>query len=47
MGYIFVGLEKLIQEIFLRRLFFGKYKFLLPIVRTLSMFPVNKYGPGL
>ena len=39
--------EKLIRETFLSCLFFGKYKSLLYIIRTLSRMPVKKSGLGL
>ena len=46
-GHAFAGVEKLLQETFLPRLFFVKSKSLPPIVVTLSIIPVNKYVLGL
>ena len=46
-GYEFAGVEKLLQETFLPRLFFGKSKFIPSVVGTLSTMPVKKYRPGL
>ena len=43
-GYVFAGTEKLLQEIFLPRLFFGKFTSLPPIVRSLSTKLFNKSG---
>ena len=43
-GYMFLVVENILQEIFLPRIFFGKPKSLSPIVGTLSMLPVNKSG---
>ena len=47
MRYVFVGVEKLLQDTFLLCLLFGKPKSLSPIVGTLSMSVVNKSGIGL
>ena len=50
MGFCFKtikGVEKLLWETFLTSLFFGKYKYLPPIIRTFSMIPVKKYVIGL
>ena len=41
-GKVFVGVEKVLQETFLLRLFFGKLKILPPIVGTLSALRVKK-----
>ena len=46
-GDIFAGVEKMIQETFLPRLFIGKKKNLSPIVGALSTMQVKKYGLGL
>ena len=46
MGQAFMGLEKVLWETFLPRLFFGKSKTLQPILGALSAFLVNKYGLG-
>ena len=40
-GQAFTGLEKVVQETFLPRLFFGKSKIIPPIVGALITFPVN------
>ena len=45
--YAFDGVEKLLQETFLPRLLFGKSKYLLPIVGTLSTMQAKKSGPIL
>ena len=45
-GDAFAGVDKIIQETFLPRLFFRKTKILSPIVGALSTIPVNKYGLG-
>ena len=44
---VFAGLEKMLQETFLPRLFFRKTKSLSPIVGALSAMPVKKSGLGL
>ena len=44
MGYMFTGVEKLLQETFLPCLSFKKPKYLPPIVGTLSKMKVNKSG---
>ena len=46
-GDVFTGVEKILQETFLSRLFFGKYKSLPPIVGNLSTMQVKRYGLGL
>ena len=46
-GEAFTGVEKIIQETFLPRLFFGNTKTFSPIVVALSMMPVKKSGLGL
>ena len=46
-GYAFTGVEKLLQETFLPRIFFGKLIYLPPIVGILSTMLVNKSGPDL
>ena len=46
-GGSFEGVEKVIQETFLPRIFFGKTKSLSPIVGDLSTVPVEKSGLGL
>ena len=43
----FVGVEKMIQETFLPRLFFGKAKNISPVVGALSTMLVKKAGLGL
>ena len=40
----FAGVEKIIRENFLPRLFFGNTKTLSPFVGALSKIPVKKYG---
>ena len=47
MGNAFAGVDKMIRETFLPRLFSGKTKTLSPIVGALSTIPVNKFGLGL
>ena len=47
MGQAFTGVEKLLRETFLPRLFFVKLKSLQPIVGILSTIPVKKVGLGL
>ena len=42
MGYTFIGVENIIWETFLTRLFFGKSKSLTPIIGTLITIPVKK-----
>ena len=44
MGDAFAGVEKMIWEDFLPRLFFGKTKTLSPIVGAISTMPVKKSG---
>ena len=44
---MFAGVEKFLLENFLLRLFFGKSKFLTPLVENLSTMPVKKAGTGL
>ena len=46
-GDAFAGVEKMIWELFLPRLFFGKTKNLLPIVGTISTMPIKMDGLGL
>ena len=46
-GGAFFGLENMIQETFLPRLFFVKTKFLSPIVGDLSTMPVKKSVLGI
>ena len=46
-GYVFAVVEKIIQEIFLPRLFFGKPKYLPSILGTLTTILVNKCGLDL
>ena len=46
-GKVFAGLEKVLQETFFPRLFFGKPKTPPPAIGALSTFPVKKYGLGL
>ena len=46
-GYAFLGVEKIIRETFLPRLFFGKTKKLSPIVGTLITMTIKVAGPGL
>ena len=46
-GYAFAGVEKILHKTFLPRLFFEKYKYLPPIVGTLSKIPVKNYYLGL
>ena len=46
-GDAFSGVEKMLWETFLPRLFFAKSKYLSPIVGTLSKMPVKKSGLGL
>ena len=46
-GELFAGVEKLIRETFLPRLFFGKTKTLSPVVRALSTMPVKKARLGI
>ena len=43
----FAGVEKIIWETFLPRIFFGKTKTLSPIVGAISIMPVKKAGLGL
>ena len=45
--YLFTGVEKMICEIFLPRIFYGKTKTLSPVVGALSKIPVKKSGLGL
>ena len=45
-GGSFAGVEKIIRETFLPRLFFGKTKTLSPVIGALSMMPVNKSRLG-
>ena len=47
MGGRFAGVDKMIRETFLHRLFFGKKTFLSPIVGYLTLMPINKFGLGL
>ena len=47
MGHAFTGLEKLLWETFLPRLFFCKSKYIPPIVGTLSTIPVKRSGLDL
>ena len=47
MGDTFAGVEKMIWETCLPRLFFVKTKSLSPIVLTLSTMLANKFGLGL
>ena len=47
MGYAFAGVEKMIRENVLLRLFSGKTKTLSPIVGDQSTITVNKSGLGL
>ena len=46
-GQTFLGLEKVLREMFLPRIFFGKSKPPPPIVGSLSTFPTKKSGMGL
>ena len=46
-GDVFAGVEKMIQEIFLPRLFFGNTKTLSHTVGALSTTPVKNYGLGI
>ena len=46
-GDAFAGVEKMLRENFLPRLFLGKSKTISPIVGTLSKIPVKKSGLGL
>ena len=46
-GDVFTGVEKILQETFLPRLFFKSAKTLSPIVGALSMNPVKKNRIGL
>ena len=46
-GDTFSGVENIIQETFLPRLFFRNMKTLSPVVGALSTMPVKKYGLGL
>ena len=46
-GDVFARVERMIQETFLPRIFFGNMKTLSPIVGDLSTTPVNKSGLGL
>ena len=43
----FAGVEKIIRETFLPRLFFGKTKTLSPVMEALSIIPVKKSGLGI
>ena len=43
-GYALIGVEKLLWETFFPCLFFGKWKYISPIVGTLSNMPVKKSG---
>ena len=45
-GDTFAGVEMMIRETFLSRLFFGKTKSLSPVIETLSTMPVKKSGLG-
>ena len=47
MGDTFAGAEKMIQEMFLPHLFFGKTRTLSPVVGALSTMPAKKAGLGL
>ena len=47
MGGKFAGVEKMIQETFFPLIFFGKAKYLSPIVGNLSMMRVKKVRLGL
>ena len=47
MGQEFAGVEKVMREMFLPRLFFRKSKNLPPVVGTISMLPLKKDGMGL
>ena len=46
-GDSFKGVEKMIRETFLPRIFFGKTKTLSLVVGAISTIPVKKYGLGL
>ena len=46
-GYAFAGVEKMIRETFLPRLFFRKTKTLSPVVGALSTIPFNKFELGI
>ena len=46
-GDAFAGVEKIIRETFLSRIFFGKTKILSPISGSLSTIPLKKPGLGL
>ena len=46
-GGVFSRVEKMIRETFLLRLFSGKSSPLSPVVRALSIMPVNKSGLGI
>ena len=43
MWQAFLGMEKVLRETFLPRIFFGKSKTLTPFIGALSTFPVKKY----
>ena len=47
MGQVFAGMETVLQEIFLPRLLFGKFKTLPPIIGSLSTFLAKKARIGL
>ena len=47
MGDAFAGVENMIKETFLPRIFFGNMKTISPIVAALSTTPVKKFGLGL
>ena len=46
-GYAFIGVENLLPENVLPRLFFGKSKYFPPIVGTLNTMLVKKSGLGV
>ena len=46
-GDTFTGVEKVILETFLPRIFYGSTKILSPIVEALSTMPIKKSGLGL
>ena len=46
-GSVFAGVNKIIRETFLPRIFFRKTKYLSPIVEVLSAIPFKKSGLGL
>ena len=46
-GEAFASLEKLLQGAFLLCLFFGKLKYLTPLIGNLNNMPVKKSGLGI